>query len=644
MKNENGNDFDYSKLTVDKEGQGGIVYNDEYHKYWDKATQRPSISVTTLIHKFTTFDEDFWSKYKTLEALVSTDEFKTVKGELTKSKLFTDSHYTRFGIDTELFNEKRQEILAEWKRKRDESCIRGTAIHREHEMLHLAGQTKELQHLGLGGKFSTDVSNHIKLGEQGVYPELLMSRVSDDGVLRIAGQADLIIVDKKDVYVLDYKGLPLDTPVLTTSGFKLLETLTKEDIIFDKEGNETKILNISEIHNNPCYKIIFDNGEEIIADHEHRWLTSFSRGKGKFKDVVLTTEELKNALEIYKEKDCNTYHLPKILNAKPINTSERDLPIDPYILGSWLGDGTSVAGSITSINSSFWNEVEKRGYKYGEDISGDDRAEMRTIFGLRTELGKLNLLSNKHIPSIYLLSSYKQRLDLLRGFMDADGYYNLKRKRFVMATTREYQADYLISLLATLGIKPSKIYAKKYCNNKEFDGWDVCFTMSENPFLLRNQEGIELPKVDKASFRVIKSVELVETVPTKCLEVDSVSHTFLAGYTLLPTHNTNKAIEKKAFFDARTKKSSTMKYPLNHIPDVNFWHYQLQLSTYAWMIEKSNPELNIKALMIIHYDHDGGCTTYECDYLKKDVETMLSFYKKQLMNEEFRAKHEKMKF
>ena len=71
--------------------------------------------------------------------------------------------------------------------------------------------------------------------------------------------------------------------------FKLLKDINKEDIIFDKDGKETRIKNISEIHYNPCYKITFDNGEEIVADHEHRWEISFSRGKGKFKNVVLTT-------------------------------------------------------------------------------------------------------------------------------------------------------------------------------------------------------------------------------------------------------------------------------------------------------------------------------------------------------------------
>jgi len=636
--------IDYESLVIDKENET-VQYNDELHKYWTKDTRQNCISVTTLIHEFTTFDEAFWSAYKTLEKMLPEDTFKSIKSDLTKTKTLTNiDHYKGVHrISFEEFEENRQILLKEWEEKREASCIRGTAIHREHELAHLAGNTKELQHLNLGGKFNTNITNKIQLGEKGIYPELLLSKVSDDGLLRLAGQADLIIIDGNDVYVLDYKGLDITTPILTTNGFKMLMDLKKSDIIFDKDGNETNILNISEIHYNPCYKIVFDNGEEIIADHEHRWLVSFRQGTNKYKEKVLTTEEIKNAFELYKEKN-NSLYLPKIMNPKSLNIEKVELPIDPYVLGYWIGDGTSVAGSITCVNKDVWEEIKRRGYTYGEDISGEDRSEMRTIFGLRTELGNLNLLGNKRIPIEYLLSSYEQRLDLLRGFMDSDGYYNSKRKRFVMATTREYQADCLMTLLATLGVKPTKIYAKKYCNNKEFDGWDVCFTMKENPFLVRNQEGVEYPNTDKASFRNIKSIELVETISTKCLEVDSPSHTFLFGRGLIPTHNTNKSIDKKSFFDSRIKRSAKLKYPLNNIDDCNFMHYSLQLSTYAWMIQQINPEFNIKLLMLIHYDHDGGCTTYECEYLKDDVERMLKYHKQQNGYKEFKNVRTKITF
>ena len=102
-----------------------------------------------------------------------------------------------------------------------------------------------------------------------MYPEYLVSYIEDN--FRIAGQVDLLIKDGNDIYIIDYKGLPLDTPIATENGWKLLKDLTKSDKIFDKDGNLTNILNISEIHNNPCYKIKFDNGEEIVAGAFYDW-------------------------------------------------------------------------------------------------------------------------------------------------------------------------------------------------------------------------------------------------------------------------------------------------------------------------------------------------------------------------------------
>lgn len=636
------NVIDYDRLLVDKE-DSLVKYNDELHKYWVKGSNQTCISVTTLIHQFTIFDEDFWSSYKALESIVGEEQFKaTVKADLLNFKQFNSTYLDRTGVSEDAFSTRKTEILAEWQEKRETSCIRGTAIHRQHELEHLAGKTEELKHLGLGGKFSTNITNKLEPG-QNIYPELLLSRISPDGKLRLAGQADLVIVDGWDVYILDYKGLPLDTPILTTNGFKLLGELTKEDIIFDKDGNKTNILNISEIHYNPCYTLEFDNGESITCDHEHRWPISFRRGTGKYKDTVMTTEELEKAFAKY-QLSKNSYDLPKILNPKSLNIEEKKLPLDPYIFGAWLGDGTSIAGSITNVNPDFWKEVNYRGYIYGDDISGEGRAEQHTIFNIRGILNDLGVLNNKHLPDSYLLSSYKQRLDILRGLMDTDGYYNPTRKRFVMATTKEWQVECMVKLLGSLGVKSSVIYAKKYCNGKTFDGWDVCFTMTENPFLIRNQKGIEFPKTDKASFRNITAIYKVNTIPTQCLEVDSPSHTFLVGHSLLPTHNTNKKIDMKAFFDRKTKKHSTMKYPLNNIQDTNFWHYSLQLSTYAWMIQKIDPRFEIKALILLHYDHDGGNATYECEYLKTDVERMLAFHKKTIEHDEFNRSREKITF
>lgn len=76
-----------------------------------------------------------------------------------------------------------------------------------------------------------------------------------------------------------------------------------------------------------------------------------------------------------------------------------------------------------------------------------------------------------------------------------------------------------------------------------------------------------------------------------------------------------------------------MKYPLNTLDDCNYNHYQLQLSTYAWMLQKINPNFEIKDLILYHFDHKGNETLYHCKYLKKEVERMLIDYKKKLIHE-----------
>lgn len=181
-----------------------VNYNDENHKYWTKDTNENCISVTTLISKFDNFDEDFWSSYKTIEALLSVENFLVIKPILLKTKKFNFKLLDGYNIDQESFKETREKILKGWADKREASCIRGSAIHKEKELLNLGG-SKELKKLGLGGSFDIITSNKLDLTKSGIYPEMLLSRISPDGKLRLAGQADLIINDYKDVFIIDYK-------------------------------------------------------------------------------------------------------------------------------------------------------------------------------------------------------------------------------------------------------------------------------------------------------------------------------------------------------------------------------------------------------------------------------------------------------
>ena len=80
MSNVNDYEVNFGELEIDKENSS-VRYNDKLHKYWVKDSQQSCISVTTLIHKFSTFDELFWSSYKALESLISTELFLRIRKE-----------------------------------------------------------------------------------------------------------------------------------------------------------------------------------------------------------------------------------------------------------------------------------------------------------------------------------------------------------------------------------------------------------------------------------------------------------------------------------------------------------------------------------------------------------------------------------
>jgi CRISPR/Cas system-associated exonuclease Cas4 (RecB family) len=111
---------------------------------------------------------------------------------------------------------------------------------------------------------------------------------------------------------------------------------------------------------------------------------------------------------------------------------------------------------------------------------------------------------------------------------------------------------------------------------------------------------------------------------------------------IIGDYKTNAELKFKSFYSRKTKKSVKMKYPLTKLDDVNFNHYQLQLSTYAWMLQKLNPEFNIKRLFIVHFPHEGGSKIYEVEYLKDDVEKMLKAYIKQTELDKQKKKYERI--
>lgn len=198
-------------MNVDK-SNGNVMYNDENHIYWDDNGKY--ISVTTLIGKYCQpFNKEFWSGYKALEKLLSKEDFKMEKKMLLETKKIDLKYYIdMYNITENDFNKEQQAVLDNWQKENEIACERGTKIHAELEGMFTSKKTTDLKRFGIGGKFEVNTNksledSHISLldVENGVFPEYLIYRQSNDGILKVAGQVDLLVKEGNNIYIIDYK-------------------------------------------------------------------------------------------------------------------------------------------------------------------------------------------------------------------------------------------------------------------------------------------------------------------------------------------------------------------------------------------------------------------------------------------------------
>ena len=187
---------------------GNIAFVEETHKYFDVTNPEATFtSVTTMIHSYTQpFDKDFWSAYKALEKLLPKDVWNVEKKSLLSTKKFDKVLLELHNIDENDFNREQQGILDEWDEENRKSCDRGTKIHADLENSFYSKKDDiNLSKFEIGGKFECRKDYSELDIENGVYPEYLISRVSPDGKLRIAGQIDLLVKKGNKIIIADWK-------------------------------------------------------------------------------------------------------------------------------------------------------------------------------------------------------------------------------------------------------------------------------------------------------------------------------------------------------------------------------------------------------------------------------------------------------
>lgn len=338
--------------------------------------------------------------------------------------------------------------------------------------------------------------------------------------------------DVRDVMALG-EALALDTEIATPEGFTTMKDIQVGDTVIGGNGKPCKVTKVYPIlENRPVYEMDI-SGQKVVADENHKWLTedatyrlALSKGsiKPRSNPEVRTTGEIKNTLRKYNRTNHSIRNT--IVEGEPTQ-----LPIDPYLLGYWLGDGDSDGARISVHKDdeyNIWDAIIEAGYT---PTRGKKKYKVNITNGFRSALVSNDLLRNKHIPEEYFRSSVEDRLQLIRGLLDSDGsIYPNGYAEF--SNNNTILIDGIYELLSSVGIRAS------IQSPDSTDNISVVFGTSQPVFRLeRKLSRIRASNKNKQESRYITSVEPIDSVPVRCIEVDSDDHTFLITRSFIRTHN-----------------------------------------------------------------------------------------------------------
>jgi 5S rRNA maturation endonuclease (ribonuclease M5) len=368
------------------------------------------------------------------------------------------------------------------------------------------------------------------------------------------------------------KALALDTPIPTPKGWTTMGELSVGDEVFGADGQPARVTMATPVMTgHDCYRVVFSDGAEIIADADHLWLTETLAAREAHQKYARKTGPLQKRGTDQKHKRLHfpavvtTLQIAETLKARdghavnhsvetcqPLQYPAQELPIDPYVLGAWLGDGTSRNSQITSADMEIVAEIRKagepcrhlRGYQWS---MSDGARGNRSPHTMSARLRALGLIMAKHIPSLYLHASTEQRLALLQGLMDTDGTVaecsgagrGTGAAVCEFSVTSERLAKDACELMIGLGVKVRFREGRAVLEGRHIGTrYRLSFQTDLPVFRLpRKAERLTPLRTRRAKLRYITAVEPVDSVAVRCIRVDNDDHMFLAGRECIPTHN-----------------------------------------------------------------------------------------------------------
>ena len=370
----------------------------------------------------------------------------------------------------------------------------------------------------------------------------------------------------------------LRTRIPTPSGWTTMGELQVGDELFTEKGAICQVTHLHPIDLKPeSYRLTFSDGQTVDACADHKWWTYtandllnltkdddwrsrrraarpsrvsgnkserftaalVARNAARAASTVMprwggirTTKEIAETLLAGGRRN---HHVPL---ADAVDLPDVDLLIDPYVLGAWLGDGSSAGGGLTGIDPEIWHHVEAAGYEVTHSASSTKAHYIKGLVGQLREVGVLN---DKHVPDVYLWSSPKQRLALLQGLMDTDGHA-CESGAVEFVNTNKALAEAVVELACSLGHKARMTESRATLYGKDCGPrYRVKWSAPDPVFRLERKLAVQRTEFRRtAAYRTIVSCDPIEPVPMRCITVSNPTGIFLVE-NFIPTHNSEFA-------------------------------------------------------------------------------------------------------
>lgn len=341
------------------------------------------------------------------------------------------------------------------------------------------------------------------------------------------------------------KALEVTTPILTTRGWKEHGQLRVGDWVFAPDGKPVRVEAVTDHYQGPCRQVDFSDCESIIAHDNHEWLTerTWYTGRQQGSRAPLPVVETKQLAATLRMTDAKASLVHRIPITHAVQLPAQPLLLDPYVLGVWLGDGTSSCAYVTTADQEIVDNIRAAGYpcRYKSNYlyALNEPCGKRDLNSVNSKLRALKVLNNKHIPQAYLLGSHDQRLALLQGLIDTDGTVT-KAGQAVYYSTSKQLADDVTTLIRSLGMKPT-VFTKRAALNGKDCGicYQIQFWAREGTQIARLTRKLQRVRYStgRALRRMVTGADSCGERIVNCIQVQG--GLYLAGRGLVTTHNSS---------------------------------------------------------------------------------------------------------